>query len=576
MLGVEKIKNRFKEAVMQHPFSMCLFMIGMIIWAVYESFPYSGSLGTVRKILEHITYSFCIVSAGMLLCESIHHFKKKDNEEYVLLSSRNKLIYGGIIAVSVLVAAFFCFISYSQNVKFDKDILDYRSKFMTEEATKVLICYLAAVLMLSVYFIYKRSGEAFETYVAKAFCGLMKAELVYLIIALGIMLVIFAFDVLIIGTDSIDLLERVEILLIGLVEYPCVIMGITRTDEKIGKFAKIVLSYVFTGLMAIAMTIIYIYIIKILVQWQFPKNQVFAILTALFAFGLPIWTMAKGCCDEMLKKPLSIMPFLFIPFIILQAMCLYMRVSDYGYTVSRYFGLALIVFEIMYFALYTFVFISGKDMIHMILFMVIATAFLTLLVPGVNVSSMITNSQKKKLEAYLREADPESAAAKRMLREASEAYRTIKDEGGITGNLYLNRLEGNEHLVAVKENKNSGSSDSGDTFYISIDNSAGSFDISGYTELVQITDAEGKSDNLSLLSYGEKVGVINLSSQIKSLAELYEDGYSGGDDEMKKVISGKFELDDGAALYITNLFMDGDMSDITDPGYISITGFLLK
>ena len=80
MFEVERVKKSFKEAVMQHPFSMSLFLTGMIIWAVYESFPYSGSPGTARKVLEHITYSFCIVSAGMLLCESIHHFKKKDEE----------------------------------------------------------------------------------------------------------------------------------------------------------------------------------------------------------------------------------------------------------------------------------------------------------------------------------------------------------------------------------------------------------------------------------------------------------------------------------------------------------------
>lgn len=576
MFGVEKIKNSFKEAVMQHPFSMSFFMVGIIVWAVYEGFPYSGSLGSVRKILEYFSYSLYIVSAGMLLCESIHHLRKKENEDYILLSKENRLIYGLIIAVSVLAAVMFSFISYSHDSKFDKAILDYRSRFISEIAFKGLICYLVMVLILSVFFIYKRSGEEFETYVAKAFCGLMKAELVYLIIAVGIMLVIFAFNTLIIDTDKIDLLERVEILLIGLVQYPCILIGITKTEEPIGKFGRIVLSYVFTGLMAIAMGIIYVYIIKILVQWQFPKNQVFTILTALFCFGFPIWTMAKGCCEDMLRKPLNLLPFLFIPFIVLQCMCLYMRVSAYGYTESRYFGLALIVFEIIYFGLYTFVFLSGKNYIHLILFVFIAAAFVTLLVPFVNVTSVVTNSQKKKLTAYIRNIDAGSEVPERTLREASEAFRTIRNEGGLLGNLYLQKLEKNYELDEIKSSDYSGYNDEERDFYINVDLINDQYDITGYSHLIEITDAEGESSNLSLLSYGEKAGTIDLSEEINTLINLHKSGIENDDEKMEEVISGKHELGDGSALYITSLYMNGDSSDDYNIEYISVSGFLLR
>ena len=177
---------------------------------------------------------------------------------------------------------------------------------------------MATVIGLTIYFFYKRSKESFEAYLGKAFCGLMKAELVYGIIAIGTALVLWAFDTLIVDIDNLDLFLRIETVLVALVQFPCAIAGLSKTENRLGKFAKVILSYVFTSIEDIAFVIIYIYIIKILITWSFPSNQVFTILTALFSVGVVIWTMAQGCCDEALRKPLKIMPFLFIPFIVLQ------------------------------------------------------------------------------------------------------------------------------------------------------------------------------------------------------------------------------------------------------------------
>ena len=132
-------------------------------------------------------------------------------------------------------------------------------------------------------------------------------------------------------------------------QYPCILVGFSKIEDEVSKFEKVMVTYVLPGLLALAYVIIYTYIIKMLVTWSFPKNQVFAILTTLFCFGVCIWTMAQGLYDDNLKKVFTILPLLFIPCIILQIMCLYMRIAPYGLTLQRYAGIAFVFFEIVYF-----------------------------------------------------------------------------------------------------------------------------------------------------------------------------------------------------------------------------------
>lgn len=62
------------------------------------------------------------------------------------------------------------------------------------------------------------------------------------------------------------------------------------------------------------------YIIKILVLRQMPKNQIFRILSSLFIIGMPIWSMAQYFKDENFWYNVSSkLAIAFIPFIILQS-----------------------------------------------------------------------------------------------------------------------------------------------------------------------------------------------------------------------------------------------------------------
>ncbi len=574
MSFVKKLKDVFVNAIKEHVISYVMVIIASILWAV--SIDYSSDKGYARDTVLPFLYLWILITAlGILCIESIHQYRKSKDTAYNLKDKKNVILYAVLGIVSVAIGFAF---SFFEDIGFEV----IEDSFLYEFIPKITICYAVAAFCFTIYFFYKTNEDTTEGYMAKAFCGLMKAELVYMIISLGVLLIIGIFNALIFNTGEWEVIERVEALVVGLVEYPCVLVGLSKSKEQISKFGKIVLSYVFTGLLAVAILIIYAYIIKIIVTFTLPSNEVFGILTALFVGGVIIWTMAQGCCDEQMKKPLSIMPFLFMPFIILQVICIFMRVIDYGLTPSRYMGIAMIIFELIYFGLYIYKFIKKKDLIYNVLFVVIAAAILILIFPVINMESAITLSQKGKIEKYL--ANKEDAPDY-VMQDAYEAYRTIKNDGGLAGSRYIDKHLNEEDIAVLKEY--SGQSDYGyqdsDYFYISAQNANSRFDIKGHEELYRVNTYVSRNyddpdlyDGLKKVplydSDGEEVAVVDFSELASKMMEI--DKAEG--DEFNDVISDGVKLSGGGILYITYMNIDGDYSRPDEIESIDIEGFLVK
>ena len=558
----EGIKEKFVNVVKEYLFSISVFLIATVLWTIQGNG--FSDLYVIKTIIPFWKLLLYGMTPGILLCETIYHYHGYSDKKKTIL-------YAVIIPISIAISYYYAWV----NVLLDTKLKDNteRVDFFTETSFEIFVCYLVTALGLAVYFIYKRSGERFETYVAKAFCGLMKALLVCGIIDLGVLLVLLIFDVLIIDTSSIDLIMRSEIMLVGLVDYPCVLMGISKTEGDFSKFSKVVLSYIFTGLLAVAFFIIYLYIFKIIFTWQFPKNQVFAILTALFSCGIIIWTMASGCCQERFLKPIKIMPFLFIPFIVLQIMCLYMRVADYGFTRSRYFGLAFIVFEVMYFVMYCIDFFGTKDITFSLIFMVIAMTFIVLVVPFTNYKSVVLLSQKSRIEKYFAAVSNGEDFEKNV---AFEAYKTIMREGGYEGNKYLDNTYTKEQLDELKN----GSTDDyeSDTFYIYAYKHLDYLNIEGYKEICFVDSDiyDNNTDRVKLeTENGSYIGTADLSEIIDKLIDL-EKADIHDDDRKNEVISQKVSVSPGGEFIITEINGSGDFGTETTINSVDVKGYVLR
>lgn len=99
--------------------------------------------------------------------------------------------------------------------------------------------------------------------------------------------------------------------------------------------------------------------------------------------------------NKLLTKIHKILPYLFIPFIILQCYSLGVRILNNGLTISRYLGIACIIFEIVY----TIFHIIKKDE-GLLTYVIIIELFISLIVPFINCYDLSITNQYKYLIEY--------------------------------------------------------------------------------------------------------------------------------------------------------------------------------
>ena len=138
--------------------------------------------------------------------------------------------------------------------------------------------------------------------------------------------------------------------------------------------------------------------LKIVILWKIPSNQVYRILSVLFIFSVPIWTMVNYYNKEkdIFQKINNILPYAFIPFIILQIYSITIRIISSGFTPFRYIGVLLILLEIIYFIIYI-----RKTKLSNILLIINAFIIISLLLPGINMFDVSNNSQLNRIKKYV-------------------------------------------------------------------------------------------------------------------------------------------------------------------------------
>ena len=302
-----------------------------------------------------------------------------------------------------------------------------------DKADELTVCiygtYFACLILATLYHMYRRQQENFEAFCLKTFVGLLRTTIVYGLFAGGLALIILIFNELIYDTDA--LMGRVEIFLAGGIYVPALLLVLSGKKDDVGKFAKICVMYVLEPMLVMAMAIIYIYIIKIFVTGDIPSNTVFGIITALFVAGMVIWTQAQGIGeDNIFCRAANILPFIFVPCIILQAWSIFIRIGEYGVTPDRYFGVVLVIFELIYMLLYLLKRITGRDCVSAIIWVAAATVAIVLLVPYANYASVSVRSQVKRLSGFTVNEQLKSSEQAGM---AGSAYRTLTGKCGFRG-----------------------------------------------------------------------------------------------------------------------------------------------
>ncbi|MBE5828156.1 MAG: DUF4153 domain-containing protein [Butyrivibrio sp.] len=558
MLWVNKLKNDLKGVLKEHPLSVTVFFIACVIAGIHEDFYIGEILKFLFIFLFMITPCFLAVETG--------HFSLKE------LNIKKTIPYLITIIFSCVLCAGYAFLL---SFKYDEAVHKKGSLYVPYTyIERLVIVYLVITIAFSIYRMYRDCGLSLEQYSVRAFLGVVKAGFLYGVLAVGSLLLIYAFNALLFDIPAETL---IELTILGAVLFPGVVIGLSKVSESLGKFSKVLMGYVLPAIVAIACLIVYIYIIKIIVVRTMPSNEAFSIMTGIFVAGLFIWTTAQGCTEDPLHKYLLFFPIVFSPFIVVQIICLSMRIRQYGITSSRYLGILLIVFEIVYVAYYGVCRIKGRGVGGFLFVMLTAPFIIYYLIPGINAYSAITNSQSKVIERYL------DASAKGEetsdFRSAKSALYSIKTQGSIEGMRYVEKLKGKYSQELIESINTIGYEVNYDegvktVIYANISNPV--VKIEGYKYLknadISIYNSETDPTKVPVYEHYDRekpLGTVNIKDMVLELKKLEEE--DAGFEEKGKVLDKVIPLENGAGLYIydldTEVTEDGLLDSVSYSGY---------
>ena len=579
MLWFKNLKEDARGIFKEHPASIVCVLIFAVCTALLEdifSLPTADS--AVGKAFSFIQILALGLTFGFVLCESHYNYKKQIGKLQSLSEIGKTFVYIIVIVISLGLSAVNAFKStYITN----KDLADNASlSFGLDIYYRFFWAYIALCIIGAWFWMYKSSGESFEGYSVKAFLGSLKALAVYGVVAIGTLCIIAVFDALIV---SFDYMLTVELLIAALVGYPALLAGLSKMGESMARFSKIMVGYVFTALLAVAGIIVYVYLLKIIFTWTFPSNEAYTITTALFAAGLVIITMAQGCTEGGLLKVLKVSPLFFVPFIIVQIMCLSMRIGQYGITARRYLGIMFIVFEVIYLIYYVLKLRKQEGIGGFLFPVALVLVVIYYLVPGINVYAAVTGSQKGVVLAYMESFVKGEDSSKDKAR-ARSAYRQIVNSGNAEGIRFLKELEERYPDFKFEEEMGDGESyynedgvDDKKEIYAYYDVDV--IDVSRYENLAVISthvddfDVPIDASAIELKAANSEeipaVGSADLSYLVKELEEAYDKGDHSYDYE--DVLKTPVITPDGGLLYLTRVYLRIDENGEAE--YLDIDGY---
>ena len=398
--------------------------------------------------------------------------------------------------------------------------LDILARIRDGLGDATILLYIAGLVaisvILAVYFSYSHDvHQRFNEHVLNANARIFFSSIIYGVIQCGVLFLTIIVTVLLYD-DAFEFLPSVLILINGLFFAPSVICAITRQNEKANIFIQILVRYVMLIITMIAFAIIYIYMIKLVVTASVPSNSVYAILTALFIESMFVSYMCTAFEENgFLQKFAYNCPLIFAPFILMQCYTVIVRIGQYGLTPKRYFGIAFIIFEIIYIVYYTISQKRDHETIGRNLLLIMCSiAVIVLFIPGVNAISLSKTLSRSTLSSYLKKVSSHESISDREYMHANAAYGFLTDRDFGNGDItnYFTELDHDTVLalrekasdaakaLAEKDRDNNDDIDYSDVnsgwFSSDLSTIAGSsyVDISGYSKLafVNINDDDEK------------------------------------------------------------------------------------
>lgn len=552
--GIKTLGLKIYEVFRDYPVTMGAIIIAALIGAILIDMDSKST----RELLEKVLTFFLIWSFQTLTYEEC--FRKKPIVR----------IAGTIISAAISAFCVYVF-QYDQELLFGT-----AADTVKEILARILTVYSVIMVGFSIYHMFRRLEDDFETYATKAFLELLKASVIYGLFAAGLAIIILIFNELIFDTD--EFLGRVELFLAGGIYTPMCLKAISGKNEHPGKFFRLCILYVLQPMLLIAFAIIYLYIIKIFVTDAVPSNRIFYILSFLFAIGMPIWTLIHGITEKngFLNKVTPFLPYVFLPFVILQCWSIGVRIGAYGMTPSRYGAVVLILCECIYFVLYALHHLRGKETLSCFLFALMIVSFLGVLFPGTCYDDVVLRSQMKRLIAEADTLDVNDAKATSTLRQRYNVVKRVsyKGEKALEENFSKSQLETFETYSAYSYTQY-------ERIYLSVSNCFDGVDLSDYKAAYSISSSGQPQKGVLYFHAYEKNAnwdpsiPENINVDLSDLIDWSINNYNSSNSG-KYSITGRetYRIDDRMDLIIDRISLDykSDTKEVTS---LSVRGYLM-
>ena len=393
-----KIGENTKELLKHFPITLIIIVITTIIIAFFTD---------ISGIRRSLIYE--IIEFGIVLCFGVFATE-------CCVKSKSRKIFLMILA-GIISLGFVKILNYSA-LEMTSSILAIQ-----EITTRMLALYIVFTVAYAIYTFVKQSDGNLEGYLAHVFSNVLIVSIIYAVLAIGVLLVSVIFVSLILDYDYDDIIYKLQIVLFGGYYIPSLIYAFTNKKE-ISKIARNLSIYVLLPLVTIAVGIIYMYIIKIITQWSMPENFVFRIIAGIFVIACPVWLIAGHYKNEnkFANKISKLLPYLFIPLIILEAYSMYLRIAEFGVTPLRYISAIFVVLQLIMIALC--IYKNGEKVNNIFIYVIILAAITT--ISPINMQMVSNWNQRSIIEKYMDETTSFEKLDNDTQRRVSGAYYYLK------------------------------------------------------------------------------------------------------------------------------------------------------
>lgn len=379
---MEKIKIKIKNIFTNFKIllnKLPITIITILILTLFAVITYKIDINDKYNIIDKI---YCFLSIFSVISLFLEVYLKDKKKEIKILG----------YSINIIVTLGFTII-----LSLDKNILGMNIEIVISTVSRILFGILSSLFILSIYKMYKFSQLKFNEYILSVFKGMLKIISFDIVLNIGISIIFFLFRELIYEHLSIEIFMKILILLQGGFFIPASIL--TFYNNKINKdsgFFKVLIVYILLPLYIILTSILYIYILKIIIIKQVPANFIYPVVAAIFVSGFIIYNLIKNYDDKKwIKVICNIIPYAFIPLIILQIYAVFVRYTNYGITPLRYISYMFLIFEIS--SIFFMIYKKGK-MIEVLTYIMTGLILITTVTPFFNLVTISKWNQLKRLE----------------------------------------------------------------------------------------------------------------------------------------------------------------------------------